>query len=291
MELRVLRYFLAVAREESVSAAAEFLHITQPTLSRQIMDLEDELGAKLFVRGAKSRRLVLTDEGRLLRKRAQEIVELADRAKGEIMSGESEISGDIYIGAGETDAMRLLAAALRELRESYPELKVHLYSGNAHAIIERLERGLIDFGVIIGTHDLSKYDSLKLPVKDRWGVLAPLNSEAARLSGISPENIVGIPLFVSAQASENGELSSWLKGHTLKTIATYNLVHNASLFVEEGCGCALTLENLVFNPEQRGLCFRPLVPEFTSEITLVWKRCSVLSRAAEIFLKKIQSMV
>ncbi len=291
MELRVLRYFLAVAREQSISDAAEFLHITQPTLSRQIMELEDELGTKLFVRGAKSRRLVLTEEGRLLRARAQEIIELADRTKSEILSGSSSITGDVYIGAGETDAMRLVARAVCELRESYPGMVFHLYSGNAQAITERLDKGLIDFGLIIGSHDLSRYDVLKLPVKDRWGVLAPLDSAVARLDGVGVGQLAALPLMLSAQAGENGELNAFLGGQKLKRIATYNLVHNASLFVEEGFGYALTLENLVYNPEQRGLCFRPIVPELTSEIRLIKKRYAVLSRAAEVFLKKMQSML
>lgn len=169
MELRVLRYFLAVAREETISGAAEYLHVTQPTLSRQMMELEEELGKKLFIRG--NRKISLTEEGMFLRKRAQEIVALVDRTESEFSVSDENISGDVSIGGGETDAMRLVARTATRLQARYPHISYHLFSGNADDVAERLDRGLVDFGIFIGAVELSKYDFLQLPVRDTWGVL------------------------------------------------------------------------------------------------------------------------
>ncbi len=171
MELRVLRYFLAVAREGSITGAANVLNVTQPTLSRQIKELEQELGQQLLIRG--SHNVSLTAEGMILRKRAEEIVEMVSKTKAELRSAEDTIGGDIYIGGGETEGMRLIAETIKELQSQYPQIRCHLYSGNAEDVTERLDKGLLDFGILIQPTDLSKYDFLSLPVKDVWGAIMP----------------------------------------------------------------------------------------------------------------------
>jgi len=184
LDVRVLRYFLAVAQEESISGAAGYLHLTQPTLSRQLMDLEEELGKKLFIRG--SRKVTLTEDGLLLRKRAGEIVDLVDKTESEFHGAEGDISGDVYIGGGETSAMRLIARTARELQERYPHIRYHLYSGNGDDVAERLDKGLLDFGLFIDRVDLKKYDHFRLPVTDTWGVLMRKDTaggEGQHLSG------------------------------------------------------------------------------------------------------------
>ena len=171
MEIRVLRYFLAVAREESISAAADFLHITQPTLSRQLIELEEELGVTLLNRNRKHRRITLTEKGMLLRRRAEEIVALADRTIAEINTSDESISGDVYIGGGETYAIRLIAKTLKQLQQDYPQIRYHLFSGNADDVTKRLDKGLLDVGVFIGSANLERYNYFRLPLVDSWGLL------------------------------------------------------------------------------------------------------------------------
>ena len=196
MDLRVLRYFLAVAREESISRAAQAVHITQPSLSRQIMDLERELKTKLFERGRKKRRLMLTPAGALLRKRAEELVLLADKTKTEFLSQDNQISGDVYLGGGETDGMRLAARAVRQMQREHPLVRYHLFSGNAEDVTERLDKGLLDFAVLIGAAKLERYDYITLPVQDRWGLLLPKNHPLAAQKNIRATDLAGVPLLV-----------------------------------------------------------------------------------------------
>lgn len=287
MELRVLRYFLAVAREENITAAAESLHITQPTLSKQLMELEDRLGAKLFVRG--NRKITLTEEGRFLRKRAQEILDLADKTEAAFCPENEPVSGDVYIGGGETRGMRLIARTAKQLHHTYPDIHCHLFSGNAEDVAERLEKGLLDFGIFVGRTDLSKYDSLKFPIADTWGLLMRKEDPLAELDRISPELIKKIPLLGSRQALEQNELSGWLgcDFRQLNIVSTYNLIYNASLMVEEGLGCAVTIEGLV-NTSGSNLCFRPFAPVVTAELVISWKKYQVFSKAAEKFLETLQ---
>ena len=229
MELRVLRYFLAVAREESISGAAEALHVTQPTLSRQMMELEEELGKTLFLRG--KRKISLTEEGMFLRKRAQEIVTLVEKTESEFSAAEETISGDVHIGGGETDAMRLIARAAHRLQSAYPHIAYHLFSGNADDVTERLDRGLVDFGVFIESADLSKYDFIKLPVTDIWGVLMRKDCPLAARATIRPQDLLGLPLLASNQHLVKNEFSGWFgEGYEkLNIITTYNLLYNASI--------------------------------------------------------------
>ena len=290
MEIRVLRYFLTVVREESISAAADYLHITQPTLSRQIKELEDELGVKLLNRGKKNRKITLTDEGMLLRKRAEEIVTLADKTRAEFDAAEEIISGDIYIGGGETEAMRLIARAAKKLQDSYPNIKYHLFSGNADDVAERLDKGLLDFGVFIEPANMEKYDYLRLPVTDTWGLLMRKDSPLASLNNIEVKNLKEIPLIVSRQSMTSNEFSGWgrFDFNQLNIVATYNLVYNASLLVAEGLGYALCLDRLVDTTDSSELCFRPLKPHLEARLNLVWKKYQIFSKAGEKFLEKLQ---
>lgn len=283
MELRILQYFLAVAREESITKAADTLHITQPTLSRQMMELEAELGTALFRRG--NRKTVLTEEGRRLRQRAEEIVELVSKTETEFLPGPGSVSGDIYIGAGETDAMRLIAQTARKMHGMYPDIHYHLHSGNALDVMEKLDKGLLDFGLLIEPVDKSKYEYLRLPITDTWGIYMREDSPYAKLPAITAETLRELPLICSRQSLANGGFTEWL-GHDLKKlhiIGTYNLLYNASLMVSEWLGYALGLDKLV-NVETGSLCFRPLEPKLEAKIVLVWKKQQLFSRAAELFL-------
>lgn len=289
MELRVLRYFLAVAQEESISAAADYLHLTQPTLSRQLKDLEDELGRPLFLRG--SRKVELTEEGRLLRKRAREILELTDKAQAEVREGAQAVTGEIYIGAGETHVMGLVARAVRALREQGHRIRFRLYSGNAEDVTERLDQGLLDFGILIEPVDLKKYDSLRLPGTDLWGVLMPKDHPLAQETVIRPHQLRQEPLLVSHQRLHQGQLLQWLgcDAADLDIAATFNLIYNAARMVEERVGLALTLDRLVSTGEDSLLCFRPLEPRMEVGLDIVWKKYQTLSKAAQLFLQQLQA--
>ncbi|HMM05909.1 MAG TPA: LysR family transcriptional regulator [Clostridiales bacterium] len=291
MELRVLRYFLMVAREESITGAAKLLHVTQPTLSKQLMDLEEELGKKLLIRG--NRRITLTEEGLLLRKRAQEIMDLVDKTETEISSTNEVISGDVYIGGGETDTMRLIAKIAKKLQGEYPNIQYHLYSGNAEDVMERLDKGLLDFGVIIGAANIQKYDYIRLAATDTWGLLMKEDSPMAVLDFVRPEHLRDIPLLCSRQALIGNELSGWFRedSEKLNIIATYNLIYNATLMVEEGMGYALCLDKLVNTTSSSGLCFKPLEPRLEAHLNIVWKKYQMFSKAAQKFLEKLQEEI
>lgn len=289
MEIRVLRYFLAVAREQSISGAAEMLHLSQPTLSRQLMDMEEELGKQLFIRG--NRRISLTEEGMFLRKRAEEIVGLVDKTEAELTSSDEIISGDIHIGAGETDVMRLVARVAKKLQEDYPNIRYHIFSGNAEDVTEKLDRGLLDFGLLIEPTDTTKYESLKLPATDTWGVLMRKDSPLADKDTITAKDLWEVPLLCSKQVLENnrGMLSKWLKkdAENLNIAATYNLLYNASIMVEEGFGYALCLDKIIKTPDDSTLCFKPFSPALEVHLDIVWKKYQVFSKAAELFLKRL----
>jgi len=288
MEIRVLRYFLAVAREETISAAAETLHVTQPTLSRQLMDLEEELGKKLFIRG--NRKNTLTEEGMILRKRAEEVIELLDKTRAEVSASSDDVSGDIYIGGAETDGIRFVAAMIRELRADYPQIVFNISSGNAEDVTERLDRGLLDFGVLLDPADMSKYDYIKLPGLDAWGVLMRKDSPLAAKKTVKPRDLYGLPLIISNQSMVKNEISGWLGGKysKLNIVATYNLLFNASLMVEEGVGYALCLDKIIRISENSDLCFRPLEPRLEVGLNIIWKKYQVFSKPSKIFIERMQ---
>lgn len=293
MEIRVLRYFLAVAREESISDAAAYLHITQPTLSRQIMELEEQLGTKLLNRGKRNHKITLTDAGILLRNRAEEIITLVDKAETEFTAADEVIGGNIYIGGGETDAMRLIAKIAQKLRNVYPHIRYHLFSGNANDVTEKLDKGLLDFGILIEPANIEKYSYIKLPVTDRWGLLMRKDSALAKKEKIFPQDIKNIPLIISQQVLIQNEISGWsgFRFDTLNIVATYNLVYNASLMVDEGFGYALCLDKLVNTSESSNLCFKPLFPKLESHLDIVWKKNQVFSKAAEKFLQILKEEI
>jgi len=292
MELRVLRYFLTVAREGSITGAADFLHVTQPTLSRQLKDLEQELGKKLFIRSSHS--IILTDEGMLLRKRAEEIVEMADKLEAEFSSMEETISGDVYIGGGETDAMKQIARVVKDLQLSYPNIRYHLYSGNEDDVTERLDKGLLDFGILIQPADLSKYNYINIPAKDVWGVVMRKDSPLAFKDTIQAMDLLNVPLICSRQAMKQtfskNEFADWFGEDfdKLNVVTTYNLAYNAAIMVKEGIGYAITLDKIVNTSSDSNLCFRPLEPRLESGLNIVWKKHQIFSAAADKFLKEIQ---
>lgn len=287
MELRVLQYFLAVAREQNISAAAQSLHLTQPTLSRQLKELEEELGKQLMIRG--NRKITLTEDGMLLRKRAEEILELVDRTEKEVMQSDDTFSGDIYIGTGETDGVRQIVRTANRLQESYPGIHFHIVSGDAVDVCERLDKGLLDFGVLLGDIDKTKYNYMELPMRDTWGVLMRRDSPLARKDTVSPRDLWDKPLILSRQVDNKSGLYRWLQKEPaeLHTVATYNLIYNASLMVDEGMGYAFTLDKLV-NTTGSDLCFRPLKPRLELGMYLVWKKSQIFSKAAELFLDRLQ---
>ena len=291
MELRVLQYFLAVARESSITKAAESLNMTQPPLSRQLKELEDELGKQLLIRG--NRKVTLTEEGMILRKRAEEMVELMEKTKSEIISSGENISGAIYIGGGETEGMRLIAKVAEKIQKKHPDISYHLFSGNADDVTERLDQGLLDFGVLIEPADIKKYDFIKLPARDRWGLLMRRDHPLATKQTIKPENLQGIPLIASRQSLAHNELSGWLgkQYESLHIVSTYNLLYNASLMVEENVGCALCLDNIIPKYENSPLCFRPLEPQITVGLDIVWKKYQVFTKPATLFLNMLQEEI
>ncbi|WP_285765983.1 LysR family transcriptional regulator [Peribacillus sp. SI8-4] len=292
MEFRVLRYFLTVAREGSITGAANFLHVTQPTLSRQLKDLEQELGKKLFTRSSHS--IILTDEGMLLRKRAEEIVDMVDKLGIEFSSMEETISGDVYVGGGETDAMRLIAQVVKGLQLRYANIRYHLYSGNEDDVTERLDKGLLDFGILIEPADLSKYNFINIPTKDVWGVVMRKDSPLAFKDTIQALDLLNVPLICSRQAMKKtlskNEFADWFGENfdKLNVVTTYNLAYNAAIMVEEGIGYAITLDKIVNTSSESNLCFRPLEPRLESGLNIVWKKHQAFSAAAEMFLKEIQ---
>ncbi len=292
MEIRVLRYFLAIAREGSITNAANFLHVTQPTLSRQIRDLEEELGQRLFVRG--SHHMSLTAEGMILRKRAEEIISMVDKTEAEFQSMEHMVSGDIYIGSGETKAIQVVAQIAKELRDTYPGIHYHLYSGNSEDVTERLDKGLLDFGILIQPADISKYDYLNLPAKDTWGVVMKKDSPLSKKEVIRKEDLLEVPLICSRQAimqeRSGNEFAQWFGEDfdRLNIVTTFNLVYNAAIMVEAGVGYAVTIDKLVNTAESSALCFRPLEPKLDSGLNLIWKKYQVFSSAAELFLERLQ---
>ncbi|MEB2264335.1 LysR family transcriptional regulator [Priestia megaterium] len=292
MEFRVLRYFLTVAREGNITRAADFLHVTQPTLSRQLKDLEQELDKKLFIRSSHS--VILTDEGMLLRNRAEEIVNMMDKLEAEFSSMEETIGGDVYIGGGETEAMKHIARVAKDVQVRYPNIRYHLYSGNEEDITERLDKGLLDFGILIQPADISKYNYLNMPAKDVWGVVMKKDSSLAVKESIQAADLVNVPLICSRQAVKQtfskNEFADWFGEdfHKLNIVTTYNLAYNAAIMVEEGVGYAITLDKIVNTSTTSNLCFRPLQPRLESGLNIVWKKHHVLSAAAAAFLKELQ---
>ena len=288
MELLQMRYFLAVAREESISRAADFLYITQPSLTRQIQSMEKEVGQPLFVRGGKKMRL--TEAGLLLKKRAEEILALYEKTESELIHPQQSVSGNVYLGGGESHAMQLLLDIANEMRTQYPDIKLHIYSGDISDVCERLDKGLIDFGLVIQPADLTKYESIRLPALERWGLLMNRNHPLAHKETISPQDLVGVSVFQSRHTLPKSALTEWYKdvADQIDFIGTYNLIYNAALAARSGYGCVLTLDKLVNTSGESELCFRPLDPPLTAHLDVVWKKYQIFSQASTIFLRYLQ---
>ena len=289
MDIRVLQYFLAVAREESITKAAETLRMTQPPLSRQLKDLEDELGKQLLIRGGK--KVTLTEDGMLLRKRAEELVELMEKTKAELASSDDSINGEIYIGGGETDAISFFAETAEILKKKYPLIHYHIYRGDATVVMEKLDKGLIDFGLLVGPVDVSKYDSMWLPISDTWGVLMREDSPLAEKDVICAEDLWDKPLIISHQTSDSSDVLTWLKRNVskLNIVMTYDLLYNASHFVKKGFGYAIALDGIINTTGESELCFRPLSPTLKAGLCIVWKKYQVFSRASKEFLRLLKN--
>lgn len=290
MELRELKYFLAVTREQSISKAAEALYITQPNLSRQMQNLEKEIGQQLFIRGTK--KITLTEAGRLLRKRAEEIIELYEKTEAELNNPITDVGGDIYIGGGESYAMGIIAKAIRSVQNDYPNVKFHLFSSDSRTVSERLDKGLIDFGIFIEPFDLSKYNHMRLPLYDTWGVIMRKDSPLAEKEFITPQDLWDKPLIRSRQSIGKNKISEWFlkTDDELNIVATGNLLYNMSLLVEEGVGYAVSLDKIINTSGNSGLCFRPLRPELISHLDIAWKKYQVFPKCTEIFLKRLVSV-
>lgn len=291
MEIRVLQYFLAVAREGSIIGAAAALNMTQPPLSRQLKDLEEEVGVRLFHRGSK--RITLTDEGMLLRKRAEEIVELMEIAKAEISPTEQSVSGEINIGCAESEGMRFLAKIVKKVQEQYPHIRFNYYSGNAQDVMERLDRGLFDFGVFAGAVDMGKYEFTALPRSDTWGVMMRSDSPLAAKKSIKPSDLLGLPIINSNQTVVSNIIAGWMGGDfdKLNIVATYNLPMNAFLLAEEGVGYVLTFDKLIKTTDDDRLVFRPLEPRLEAILSFAWKKYSVHTKATEKFLAVLKQQL
>lgn len=291
MELRVLQYFLAVTREQSISGAAESLYLSQPTLSRQLKELEEELGKQLFIRG--SRRVTLTEEGMILRKRAEEIMELVKKAEDEISQSDELIAGDITIGTGETDGVRFLARAAQNLQKDYPLIHLHIVSGDKATVIEELDRGLIDFGVIFGDVDTLKYEHISLPYKDIWGVMMRRDFPLAEKEEITAADLMDKPLIISRQAFQNSDFRDFFPcgQENLNIVATYNLLFNGSVMASEGMGYVICFDKIINVSGDSELCFRPLSPRVEAGMSIVWKKYQVHSKVTERFLNKLREYV
>ena len=292
MELRVLHYFLTVAREGNFSRAAEKLHLSQPTLSRQIKDMEDEYGKMLLIR--EPRRVLLTEDGELLRRRAEEILSLVEKTEGELLSNDRSISGDIRIGAGESVNFRLVMQVAKEIRNTYPDIRFHIISGDGETTLHRLDRGLIDFGYVYGDLDPTKYHQLSLPARDRWVVLMNNQDELAQKETIASADLHNRPLLLSRQtlspSTHGDELLDWL-GKPLEELhiaGSYTLLYNASLMAREGLGCALAFENII-NTKGSDICYRPLKPEIFAQPFIAWKKNQVFSKASQKFLEALKN--
>ncbi len=286
MDIRTMQYYLAVVREGTISAAAEALHVAQPSLSRQMKELENELGTSLFVRG--NRKITLTEEGMILRKRAEEMVRLMQMTEEEISQIKNHISGSVHIGAGESYSFHYLSRTAASLANDYPDIRFHITSGDTQDLMVELNDGLIDFAVIFTEVDHSLYQSIQLPAEDEFGVLMPKDCPLAQKKEIHLSDLKGLPVIVS-RASEpfftgSKELSA------LNIVATYNLIYNASLLVEDGLGYAICFDRLINTTGDSPICIKPIVPRITNAGNLIWKKYQVFSPAVQLFIDRIRNM-
>ena len=287
MEFRVLKYFLMVAREENITKAAALLHLTQPTLSRQLMQLEEELGVTLFHRSKHS--IILTEDGMLLKRRAQEIVSLSDKTVQELSHKEDVLSGEIAIGCGETKNMLFLSEQIKKFRQKYPLVQFSIHSAIADDIKERIEKGILDIGLLMEPVDVGKYEFIRMPQKEKWGILVRKDSELAAKESINPKDLTNVPLIMVKRELVKNELASWFGDYYegLQIAATYNLILNAASMVERGVGVALCFDlGAAFYED---LCFIPLAPTLETGSVLVWKKNQTLGAATSQFMRYLRN--
>ena len=288
MEIRTLRYFLAVAREENMTKAAELLHVTQPTLSKALKALEEELGKKLFTRRSFS--IALTEEGVLLRDRAEDLVLMVDKIEKEFLSLNDITGGDLYFGLAESYQIRYLAREIREFKKLYPGLQYHITSGDTEQVTEKLDKGLLDFAVICEMPDERKYHSIPFPEADYFGAAIPSDSGLAKKDAVTVDDLAGLPLFCSEQSWEN-DIRPWAKEKfpRLRLEGSFRLSYNGSMFAKEGLGILLTLNNLIDTSPESGLTFRPLFPHLEMKMYLIWNKYQSFTPIAERFMKQVQT--
>lgn len=286
MDMKALHNFLFLARMGNMTAAAGALNLTQPTLLRQLACLEEELGAKLFERGG--RKLILTAAGRRFRKRAEEILELVGKAKSEFRQARGELKGDVYLGSGETWALCSIAEIMREMRESHPCVRFHVFSGDGDEVSERLNSGLLDFGLFIEPAIVTAYESVRLPEMDNWGAIMLRSNPLAAKEVVRPEDLWAQPLIISKQTFMEGHISKWMRRNfsDLNIAATYNLLYNASIMVRKGVGIALGLDRLINVSNDPEICFRPCDPALPVALYFAWRKGNILSEVAQAFLDK-----
>lgn len=288
MELRVLRYFLMSAREENITKAAALLHITQPTLSRQLMQLEDELGVKLFSRS--NHNIKLTEDGMLLRRRAQELVSLAEKTKEELAGSKEELSGEISIGCGETRNMDFLSAQIAAFRQKYPRVRFTIYTANADDIKERIEKGLLDLGLLMEPVDIGKYEFTRMPYREQWAVMVKDDSPLAEKGFATPRDLCDTPLIFVYRQTVKEEIASWFGKYydNIETAASYNLVRNAVSMVQNGVGAAICF---VLDDEYKGVKTIPLSPKLDTGAVLAWKKEQPSSAACSEFINEVKKCI
>lgn len=291
MDIKDLKYFIAVADNGSITKAAEQLYVTQPNLSRQLQKLEREAGKKLFERGA--RQITLTEAGRMLYRRACEIAELLDKTQNELLSEGDDVRGTVTIGGGESYAVGLIAKAAREVTDRYPHVRFDFFSGDTDAVCEKLDKGLIDFGVLIEPSTPEKYNSVRLPLTDTWGILARKDSPIAAKDKVSTDELKGLPLIFSAHSFKKNPITERFGERLadLNVVATYNLLYNASLMVEQGIGYAVGLDRIVNVSGDSPLKFLPFEPPLETHLDVAWKKHGELSLAAKAFLSSLRSVL
>lgn len=287
METRVLKYFLTVAQEKTISKAAEVLHLSQPTLSKQLKELEESLGVQLFIRG--NREITLTEEGYYLVNRGQEIISLMETTTHNLMKP-AAISGQLAIGGGETEGMSLIGDLLQELLAAHPDIKINLFSGNADGLLEKIDLGLLDFGLVVDPVEKQKYEYLKLPYQDQWGVLLKKDHPLTEQSSLIPQDLTDLPLFISNQSYVDNQLASWLGSNlaNFNILGTYNLLYNAALMVKGGLGAVLCIDGII-NTAETDLKFIPFDPPLTVSVSVIWKKNKVFSNAAKAFLQLLKA--
>lgn len=288
MEIRTLRYFLAVAGEENMTRAAELLHVTQPTLSKQLKALEDELGKKLFTRHSFS--ISLTEEGRLLRDRAEDLIAMADKIEREFTLLDEITGGDIYLGLAESSHISYLARTIKSLKVSYPDLHYSIISGDTEQVIDKLDKGILDFAVLAEDPDPVKYEHIPFPEADIWGLVMPKGDALSSEKAVRPDDLIGLPLFCSSQAWQN-EIPKWAGDcfEKYKLEGSFKLSYNAGIFVSEGLGYLLTFDKILNTSDSGDLCFRPLSPKLETRLYLIWKKHQTFSPMAERFLDQVRS--